>query len=105
MSNLSLKFNPKSFAEAVAALDGRDERVIGHNTKLVRRGNHIAATYHNNAIVQYSPDGVYASWAGWATTTTATRLNKLTDARFNIKQFEPHVNGEPVSSRDWTKVS
>lgn len=106
MSNLKLKFNPKTYAEAVEALGYRDERVIGHNTKLVQSGNHeITATYHDNDIVRYSPDGVHASWAGWASTTTATRLNKLTDASFNIKQFEPHINGERVDSTDWVKVS
>lgn len=106
MSNLSLKHNPKSFAAAEAVLGTRDEIIIGHNTRLVRHANGaIYATYHHNEIVEYSPDGVQASWAGWATTTTAIRLNKLTDASFNIKQREPHINGERVDSTDWVKVS
>lgn len=104
MSNLTLKANPTSFEAAVKALGNKDTVTIGHNTKLVREGENIYATYHDNQIVEYSKDGVMATWAGWATPTTANRLNKLTNGRFNISKREPHVNGEKVSSYDWIKV-
>lgn len=105
MSNLTLKHNPKSYEAAEAALGNRSSLTIGHNTKLVREDGTIFATYHDNRIVEYAPDGVHATWAGWATTTTANRLNKLTDGSFNIRQREPHMNGKPVGYREWLKVS
>lgn len=105
MSNLKLKHNPKSYEQAAAILGSRDQIVIGHNTHLKAGDGVIYATYHHNEIVEYSPDGVLATWAGWTTQTTANRLNKLTDGRFNIKQYTAHVNGEPVSSRDWVSVN
>lgn len=91
---------PLSFSQAVEALGHRDSRKIGHNTELVREGNEIVATYHGNRIVRYTPNGVFASWAGWATSTTRDRLNALTTGMFNIKNREPHVNGKPVD--DWS---
>lgn len=105
MSNLSLKANPKSYAEAEAALNGRNEVTIGHNTRLVRKDDTIYATYHHNEIVEYSRDGVYASWAGWATNTTTNRLNKLAPGSFRIQQRGANLNGEAVDSSAWHKVS
>lgn len=106
MSNLSLKANPNSYEAAVQALGDRETVTIGHNTKLERNGaGEIVATYHGNPIVSYTPAGVWATWAGWTTSTTATRLNKLAPARFNIKKFEPQINGENVAASDWLKVA
>jgi len=106
MSNLTLKHSPKSYEAALKVLDGRESMTIGHNTRLEAGGHgDIHATYHGNKIVSYSDEGVYASWAGWSTSTTANRLNKLTDGSFNIKGREPHVNGQRVDSTDWVKVS
>lgn len=105
MSNLSLKHSPKTFEQAEQALGGRDSLIIGHNTRLQRGDGVIYATYHHNEIVEYAPSGVMASWAGWATSTTANRLNKLTHGSFNIKQRSPHVNGERVDSTDWVRVN
>lgn len=106
MSNLKLKFTPQSFEAAMNVLDGRDSMVIGHNTRLEAGHNgEVYATYHGNRIVRYSPMAVEASWAGWASNTTTNRLNMLTPGRFNIKNFTPHLNGEPVDSRGWHKVS
>lgn len=107
MSNLTLKHTPKSYDEAVKALGFRDERVIGHNTKLEQTGNHeICATYHGNEIVRYTPEGVEVSWAGWVTATTTRRLHMLAPARFNITKGEPCINGKPVDDyRGWHKVA
>lgn len=106
MSNLTLKANPKSYAEAVAALGTKTEAVIGHNTKLVKGDGEILATYHGNPIVSYSADGdVFASWAGWATSTTTNRLNKLAPGAFRIQQRQANLNGETVDSYGWHKVS
>lgn len=105
MSNLTLKFTPKSFEAASAALGKRDELTIGHNTKLVRRDNEILATYHGNPIVSYAPDSVHASWAGWATSTTTNRLNMLAPGAFRIQQRSANLNGQAVEAYAWHKVS
>lgn len=103
----NLKYTPKSFNEAEAVLTFRDRVVIGHNTELIREDHGtIVATYHGNRIVRYTPEGVYASYAGWATNTTTNRLNQLAPARFNIKNREPQINGETVEDwSGWVKVS
>lgn len=103
----NLKFSPKSLSEAETALSFADRKVIGHNTELVRQSDgSIVATYHGNKIVRYTPEGVYASYAGWATNTTTNRLNQLAPARFNIKNREPQINGETVEDwSGWVKVS
>lgn len=105
MSNLKLKANPTNHAEAMEALAGKRERTIGPNTKLfLSDDGSVYANYHGNTIVEYKKDRTLASWAGWVTATTALRLNRLTGGRFNIRQFEPYVNGEPVGSSDWISV-
>lgn len=103
----TLKFTPKSFTEAESVLSFADRKVIGHNTELRREEDgSIVATYHGNKIVRYAQDGVYATYAGWATSTTTNRLNQLAPARFNIKNREPQINGETLEDwSGWVKVS
>jgi hypothetical protein len=106
MSNLTLKHTPNDYAAAAKVLGDRKRAVIGHNTELVRNDvNEIVATYHDNPIVSYTPEGVWASWAGWATHTTTRRLHMLAPGRYNIKNREPHINDKQVSASAWTKVS
>lgn len=103
----NLKFTPKSYTEAEKALGFRDKLVIGHNTELHRlKDGSIVATYHGNSIVRYTTEGVFASYAGWATSTTTNRLNQLAPARFNIKNREPQINGETLEDwSGWVKVA
>jgi hypothetical protein len=103
----NLKFTPKSFSEAEAVLSFRDSVVIGHNTGLRRMSDgSIVATYHGNSIVRYTSEGVFATYAGWATSTTTNRLNQLAPARFNIKNREPQINGKTLEDwSEWVKVS
>lgn len=106
MSNLSLKHTPQSFQQASEVLGGRDSLKIGHNTLLELRGADVYATYHGNDIVRYSADGVFASWAGWVTSTTTNRLHMLAPARFNISKGEPCIDGKPVDDwSGWHKVA
>lgn len=105
MSNLSLKSTPQTFTDAVKAMAGRDSVKIGHNTRLESNGaGEIVATYHGNAIVSYTEQGVWATWAGWTTSTTGNRLNMLAPARFNIKARTAQINGVNVDSSAWYKV-
>lgn len=101
-----MKFTPQSLESAREILKGRKQTVIGNNTNLVdgEDGN-VYAEYHGNRIVMYTEDGLHATWAGWGTSTTTTRLNQLTPARFNIKQGEGYIDGEETSLRAWVKVS
>ena len=103
----NLKFTPQSYEAAAKALGFRDSLVIGHNTELHREDTDtIVATYHGNRIVRYTTEGVYASYAGWATSTTTNRLNQLAPARFNIKNRQPQINGETLEDwSEWVKVS
>ena len=99
-----LTHTPRNFSQAVAALGNRSSRTIGNNTKLERSGESVIATLHGNTIVEYTEEGTFATWAGYASSTTRDRLNQLTDARFNIKGFAPHVNGVEVSAYDLVEV-
>lgn len=106
MSNLKLKSTPQSYEAALKVLGDRESMIIGHNTRLVRYSNgDVYATYHGNAIVEYSPRGVFASWAGWATSTTTNRLNMLAPGAFRIQQRGANLNGAAVDSSEWHKVS
>jgi hypothetical protein len=103
----NLKFTPQSHEDAAKALGFRDSLVIGHNTELRRLGDgSIVATYHGNSIVRYTTEGVFATYAGWATSTTTNRLNQLAPARFNIKNRQPQINGKTLEDwSEWVKVS
>jgi hypothetical protein len=79
----NLKFTPQSHEEAAKVLSFRDSLIIGHTT-----------------------EGVFATYAGWATSTTTNRLNQLAPARFNIKNREPQINGKTLEDwSEWVKVS
>lgn len=102
MANLT--HTPRNFGQADKALGARNTRVIGNNTKLERRGGSIFATLHGNDIVEYTEDVTFATWAGYASSTTRDRLNQLTNATFNIKNFTPHMNGQPVGAYERYEV-
>ena len=60
-------------------LNGRDEKRIAHNTKVVSYcDGSIGIVYHATAIVKYYPNGeVRLDCGGWQTTTTTQRLNQF----------------------------
>lgn len=103
----TMQVTPTDHVSALKALAGKSTRKIGHNTALeLADDGSVFATYHGNRIVHYAADGVRATYAGWATSTTTNRLNQLAPARFNIKAREPYINGEEVNSwSEWVKVS
>jgi hypothetical protein len=100
-----LEIRPTDFDSATKALNGRSSRRIGNNTELRKTScGNVVATLHGHEIVEWTPEGTYATWAGYATSTTRDRLNQLAPGRFNIKDREPRYNGLPVSSREWIRV-
>ena len=69
----------KSYADALAFLDGKSSVKIGHNTTL-ENGNDgsVGIRYHDTVIVRYRADGsVTFDTGGWDTMTTLGRMNKV----------------------------
>jgi hypothetical protein len=106
MANLTA--TPRNFTEAIAALKGKDWAKIGYATELrmevTPKGRSVAATLHGNKIVRYTMDGTYASWAGFATPTTADRLRQLTGVPAYVKGGEAYLDGEETAPRGWVKL-
>jgi hypothetical protein len=59
-----------------------------------------------NAIAAHSPvDGLSINLCGWNTNTTRDRLNGLPGVRVNTKQGQAFLNGNPIPSNGWVKIS
>ena len=90
MSNLTLE-NVTDYATAKAFIGNRDRAKLGHNTYLYRgMTDSFYVEYHGNEIIIYQPTATFATdcvkGKRWATRTTTSRLNKLTDMSFRIRQ-------------------
>jgi hypothetical protein len=79
-----MKATPRTYAQAVEALAGRDSVKLGNNTLLEKRGYvqndsvHIAVRLHSTDIVCFFPDGrVTLHSGGYRTMTTKERLNQF----------------------------
>ena len=90
MSNLRLKHDLRSHADAVEFVGGRQTKVLGHNTLCEVSGDGSIIRYHSNLIAEFSGrgrdsvlGGKVFTWnsvlssAGWNTVTTARRLHML----------------------------
>lgn len=99
-----LTASPRNLSEARAALAGRSSKKIGNNTELKDLGDHVVATLHGHHIVRYTEDTVEATFAGYATKTTADRLNQLIPVACNIRGGEPYIDGEEVMASEWVRV-
>lgn len=77
-----------NYKSADKALGKSNSRVIGNNTKLVRKRGGIAVTLHGHEIVFFDRDNrtVKLSSAGYQTTTTKDRLNRYTPNSYQIVQ-------------------
>jgi hypothetical protein len=57
---------------------------------------------HGNEIIRRDVSGlIFATLAGWNTTTTRERVNGITDMSFHQVNFEPCLESQPISSTDW----
>lgn len=69
---------PRSYQEAVAALNGKDGMTIGHNTRMYRRNGTVRVQLHLTNIVTFQPTGTIIINSGsWRTVTTKDRINQL----------------------------
>ena len=101
----TVKHTPANVEEARALLNGKSKLLICNSTYLVSGVNgDVFVEYHGNRIVSYTEHGIYATWAGWGTSTTTTRLNQLCAAQFKIKGGEAYVDGEETRLNEWVKV-
>jgi hypothetical protein len=84
-----MKHTPKSYAQAVEALAGRDSIKLGNNTWLVRAETYIAVRLHATHIVKFWEDGrVILHSGGYHTTTTKDRINKFITGRVYQKDYQ-----------------
>ncbi len=75
----TMKAEPHTHAEAVAALKGKPERRIGNNTRLrLEPDGSVSAVLHDTAIVTWHADGrTTISTGGWNTVTTRGRIQGI----------------------------
>lgn len=80
---------PSNWYAADTYLGKRQERVIGHNTRIERAGNDdatIRIKYHGNTIVTYTTESVSYSSCGWRTITTKQRINEFLPDGWHVWQ-------------------
>lgn len=100
----------KNFNSADRALGDKDSRVIGNNTKLVRRNpSTIVVKLHGHPVVKYKSSGrTFVSSAGYKTDTTKDRINRYTPRGVSVVQrdFEWYLkhNGDKTPFRDGMEV-
>lgn len=103
----------KSYADALAFLDGKASVKIGHNTTL-ENGNDgsVGIRYHDTVIVRYRADGsVTFNTDGWGTMTTLGRMDQASvhfGYRISRKNWETvltprHTDAAPV--KGWQIVT
>ncbi len=74
-----INVNVRSYEKAVEVLNGRDSKVIGLNTRIMRNEDgSIGVTLHSTEVVRFYPDNktVEVTTGGWNTVTTRERLNR-----------------------------
>lgn len=78
----------EDWKSAKRALDGRTERTIGNNTKLVKKSNNdIRVLLHGNGIIRYTPHGkTILGDGGHQSSTTKDRLNRYTPSGYRVVQ-------------------
>ena len=89
MSNLKL---PVMSFYNLATMEVPRSGKIAHNTWIRRNATSVEVIYHSTVIAILSPGKVEISNGGWATTTTAIRLNAIMRdngyGSINIRQGE-----------------
>ena len=87
-----------------AFCNSRDFRL--GNTQVNTRNGGVELVLHGNIIAKkISGEGLQINLCGWNTNTTRDRLNGLQGVRLNTKKGQAYLNGNPIPSNDWVKVS
>lgn len=64
--------------------------------------NGTSVFLHGNEIVRRDPSGlIFATLAGWNTSTTRERVNGITGMNFHQVNFCACLDGEPINENDW----
>ena len=71
--------------EARAVLGGRDARMIGYNTLLLREGEHCVVRLYNTNIMRITKDTISLRAGGHMTRLTKERLNEYLPTGFSIQ--------------------
>ena len=89
----SKQYMPATYHALDAYLGNKHARTIAHNTTAERDddGHAIVVRLHGNEIARLCPRSVRVRDAGWRTSTTKDRLNRI---------LEPY--GASIAQRDWT---
>jgi hypothetical protein len=74
-------------------------------TQVQTSGDYKFLLLHGNNIARFTPDGLEINLCGWNTSTTRDRLNGLPNVRIHTKQGQAFLNGNPIPSNGWVKVS
>lgn len=78
-----------TYNEALSILQDRQEKKIGNNTHLVRRGNKISIRLHKTFVLTLCENGTYViTSGGFRTRTTKDRINKYSPIKVYQKDFE-----------------
>jgi hypothetical protein len=85
----------QTYEEANAVLTGRcqEQRKVGNNTWLIRRGDNIAVRLHRTDVVTYMPDGtIRLNTGGWQSVTTKARMCEYTPLSVSQRDWEWYVS-------------
>lgn len=90
MSYLRVGNMPSTYREALALLEGEEQRDLGNNTRLVRwEGGSIALFLYDTAVVVFRGDNsVILKTSGWQSKTTQKRINAALGDRGKVWSFK-----------------
>lgn len=81
------------------------EKFKSSNTEVVNFAGITSLYLFDNLIAEMDEAGrVIGTLAGWNTVTTRQRLNAL-GFRFHQIDWQPYLNGTPISTRKWYRLS
>jgi hypothetical protein len=76
------------------------------NTQVNTRNGGVELVLHGNIIAKkISGEGLFINLCGWNTNTTRERLSGLEGVQVSTKKGQAYLNGNPIPSKDWVKVS
>ena len=84
-----MKATPKTYADAIEVLRGRDSVRLGNNTYLERCDGFVGVRLHGTYVVRFHENGaVTLHTGGYHTSTTKDRINEFITGSVYQKNFE-----------------